>query len=70
MGTIKAIITVHCVRAAAKLPLCLPLSPQQIIALDNLNQVYSCRNTLHTSPLCHEANCISKSYCATAPNID
>lgn len=50
MGTIKVIITVQCVRAGAKLPLCLPLSSQQIIALDNLNQVYSCRNTLHTSP--------------------
>ncbi len=44
MGTIKVIITVECVRAGAKLPLCLPLSPQQIIALDNLNQVCSCRN--------------------------
>lgn len=50
MGTIKVIITVQCVQAGSKLPLCLPLSPQQIIALDNLNQVYSCRNTLHTSP--------------------
>lgn len=49
MGTIKVIITVQCVRAGAKLPLCLPLSPQQIIALDNPNQVRSCRNTLHTS---------------------
>lgn len=70
MGTIKVIITVECVRAGAKLPLCLPLSPQQIIALDNLNQVCSCRNTLHTSPHVRDANCISKSYCATTPNID
>lgn len=49
MGTIKVITAVLCVQTGAKLPLCLPLSPQQIIALDNLNQVYSCRNTLHTS---------------------
>lgn len=64
MGTIKVIITVQCMGAVAKLPLTLPLSPQQIIALDNLNRARSCPNTLHTSP-CHRANCISKSYCAT-----
>lgn len=50
MGTIKVITTAMCALAQAKLPLCLPLSPPQIIAPDNLNQVYSCRNTLHTSP--------------------